>query len=267
MPIKVKKRNGELEDFNEQKVRLSLQRVGAKPDVIDKILVSLSGKLTSGMTTQLIYKHVFDLLNQLQAGQSYRYSLKNSLLGLGPSGYPFEKFISQVLKAHGYQTKIQQIVQGKCITHEIDVSATLDKEKYLVECKFHNRHGTKTRSKDALYTYARFLDLSTDFTKVWLITNTKITQNAIQYGLCQGIKLTAWNYPQKGSLQELIESKNLHPLTCLSFLDSRDLQLFFQNDLVLCRDLVDLKEKQLQEIGLNSSKLKRVKTAISQLHY
>lgn len=268
MPIKVKKRNGKLEDFNEQKVRLSLQRVGAKSEVIDKILVSLTGKLVDGMTTQTIYQHVFELLNQLQTGQSYRYSLKDSLLNLGPSGYPFEKFIAQVLETHGYHTKTNQIIQGKCISHEVDITANLNQEKYLVECKFHNRPGTKTRSKEALYTYARFLDLKQLFTRVWLITNTKLTQNAIQYGLCQGIKLTAWNHPQKeGNLQELIEANNLHPLTCLSFLESRDLRLFFQNDLVLCRDLVDLKEKQLQKIGLNSAKIKQLKVALSQLQY
>jgi len=100
MPIKIKKRNGELQDFDEQKVRLSLKRAGAKPDVINKILVSLTGKLHSGITTRSIYKQVFEMLNQLQAGQGYRYSLKNSLFNLGPSGYPFEKFIARLLEVH-----------------------------------------------------------------------------------------------------------------------------------------------------------------------
>ena len=265
MPIKVKKQNGEFQDFNEQKVRQSLKRAGAKPEIIDKILVSLTGKLFDGITTQAIYKQVFELLNQLQAGQGYRYSLKNSLLGLGPSGYPFEKFISRVLEVNGYKTQTQQILKGKCISHEIDVVASLNNDKNLVECKFHNRPGTKTRSKEAMYTYARFLDLKDQFTHVWLITNTKLTQSAIQYGVCQKMKLTAWRYPQEGSLEQLIEAKNLHPLTCLSFLDSHDRQLLYQNDLVLCQDLAKLKEKQIQDIGLNSQKTKQILQALSDL--
>lgn len=267
MAIKVKKRNGELQDFDEQKVRSSLKRAGAKPEVINKILVSLTGKLHDGMTTRAIYSQVFETLNQLQAGQGYRYSLKNSLLNLGPSGYPFEKFIKRLLDEAGYTTQIQQTISGNCITHEVDVVASLKNDKYLVECKFHNRHGTKTRSKEAMYTYARFLDLKNQFSKVWLITNTKLTQNAIQYGICQGMKLTAWRYPKEGSLEQLIEKKNLHPLTCLNFLDSHDRRLLFNHNLVLCRDLAKLNQTQLQDIGLNSAKASQIKTALTQLHF
>ena len=265
MPIKIKKRNGELEDFNEQKVRSSLERAGAKPKVIDQILVSLTGQLHDGITTRSVYQQVFKMLNQLQAGQGYRYSLKNSLLSLGPSGYPFEQFISKVLEVNGFTTQTQQVLKGKCISHEIYVVAKKNQESYLVECKFHNRSGTKTRSKESMYTYARFLDLESKFTGVWLITNTKLTQNAIQYGTCQSMKLTAWRYPQKGSLEQLIEANNLHPLTCLSFLDSHDRQLLYQNSLVLCQDLAKLNQKQLQDIGLNSQKTKQILQALTDL--
>ncbi len=265
MPIKVKKQNGKLENFNEQKVRSSLKRAGARPKVIDEILVSLTGKLYNGITTKAIYKQVFNQLNQLQSGLGYRYSLKNSLLDLGPSGYPFESFIARVLEINGLKTQTQQIVQGGCISHEIDVIAKKDADTFLVECKFHNKSGTKTRSKEAMYTYARFLDLKQEFTRVWLVTNTKLTQNAIQYGQCQGMKLTAWRYPQKGSLEQLIEQNNLHPLTCLSFLDSHDRQLLYQNDLVLCQDLAKLNQKQLQDIGLNSLKTKQIIQALTGL--
>ena len=265
MPIKVKKRNGELEDFNEQKVRLSLKRAGAYPEVIYQILVSLTGKLRDGMTTRSIYQLVFQTLNQLQAGQGYKYSLKNSLLALGPSGYPFEKFIARLLEVSGYKSQLQQILKGNCITHEIDVVAQRKQNKFLVECKFHNRPGTKTRSKEAMYTFARYLDLKDQFTHVWLITNTKLTQSAIQYGVCQNMKLTAWRYPEKGSLEQLIETNNLHPLTCLSFLDNHDKQLLFQNNLVLCQDLAKLNQQKLQDLGLNSSKTKQIIQALTDL--
>ncbi len=265
MPIKVKKRNNELEDFDEQKVRDSLKRAGAKPEVINKILVTLTGKLFDGITTQAIYKQVFEKLNQLQSGQGYRYSLKNSLLNLGPSGYPFEKFIAKLLSEAGYTTQAQQVLKGNCISHEIDVVANINNDKNLVECKFHNRPGTKTRSKEAMYTQARFLDLKDQFTHVWLITNTKLTQSAIQYGTCKKMKLTAWRYPKRGSLEQLIETNNLHPLTCLSFLDSRDRHLLFNRDLILCRDLAKLNQSQLQDIGLSSSKVSQILKALTDL--
>ena len=40
---------------------------------------------------------------------------------LGPSGYPFERFIGAVMKSMGYQTSVGRIVSGRCVTHELDV--------------------------------------------------------------------------------------------------------------------------------------------------
>jgi Holliday junction resolvase len=276
MTIRVKKASGEIEPFSENKVKQSLKRAGAKPEVINKILAQLIGQLYDGITTKKIYAQVFELLNQYQAGQGYRYSLKPALMKLGPSGYPFEKFIARLLDHLGYQTKTQVIVSGKCIDHEIDVSAMKDNQHFLVECKFHNRPGTKSLSKDTLYTQARFEDIvlayktnpehATKFHQPWLVTNTKLTTNAIKYGNCVGMKLIAWRYPQKGSLEELIEQNHLHPLTCLSFLDRHDCQLLFQNDLVLCQDLSKVKDKKLVSIGLSSDKVKQIKTALTNLN-
>jgi hypothetical protein len=261
--IRVKKASGEIEDFSEKKVRQSLQRAGAKPEVIDKILVQLIGRLHDGITTKQIYRHVFDLFNQYQAGQAHRYSLKPALMQLGPSGYPFEKFIARLLDHLGYQTQINLILSGQCIDHEIDVSAKKADQTFMIECKYHNRPGTKTRSKDALYTQARFEDLQTHFTQPWLVTNTKLTANAVKYGQCQGMHLLAWHYPKQGSLEQLIEKNHLHPITCLSFLNRQDQQTLFRNNLVFFQDLLQAGDKRLSGLGLGSTKLKQINQALN----
>ncbi len=266
MPIRVKKASGEIEAFSESKVRSSLKRAGAKPQVINKILAQLIGKLHDGITTKEIYSQVFDLLNQYQAGQGYRYSLKGALMQLGPSGYPFEKFIARLLTHLGYQTQTQVIAAGKCIDHEIDVVATKGQQKFMIECKYHNRSGTKSRSKDALYTQARFNDLADHFTQPWLVTNTKLTTSAIKYGRCQNMKLIAWRYPQKGSLEQLIETNNLHPLTCLTFLNHQDRQLLYQNGLVLCQDFTQINDKKLSSLGLSSKAISQIRQALKHLN-
>lgn len=263
MNIQVKKASGIFESFSEDKVRQSLKRAGATPKVIDKILVQLIGQIHDGMTTRAIYRQVFNLLNQYQAGQGYHYSLKDALMQLGPSGYPFEKFIARLLDSLGYQTQTNIIMQGKCIQHEIDIIADKDRQQYLIECKFHNRPGTKTRSKDALYTQARLEDLSHEFNQAWLVTNTKLTTDAIKYGLCRGIKLLAWRYPSDAGLETLIEMNKLHPLTCLTFLDHHDRQLLYHNNLVLCRELAALTDKQLNDLGLNSGMTAQIKQFFS----
>ncbi|MFH0943525.1 MAG: restriction endonuclease [Candidatus Beckwithbacteria bacterium] len=257
--IQVTKASGVLEPFSETKVRQSLQNAGAKPKVIDQILVQLTGQLRDGITTREIYAHVFDLLNQYQSGLGYRYSLKAALMQLGPSGFPFEKFIARLFDYLGYQTKVSVIVSGRCIDYEIDVVIAKDNRQDLIECKYHNRPGVKTHAKDALGLQAKFADIGSAFRQAWLVTNTKLTTNAIKYGECQGLKLLAWRYPADNGLEKLIEKHNLLPLTCFTFLDHQDFQRFFQNNLVLCQDLINLKDSQLTDLGLSSAKINLIK--------
>jgi len=49
--------------------------------------------------------------------------LKKAILQLGPTGYPFERFVGELLKYQGYEAKVGQIVQGNCVQHEVDVVA------------------------------------------------------------------------------------------------------------------------------------------------
>jgi predicted RecB family endonuclease len=55
-------------------------------------------------------------------------------MSLGPSGFLFEQFFSEILKNYGYKTKINVFLKGKIITHEIDIIAEKNK-KYMIECK------------------------------------------------------------------------------------------------------------------------------------
>ena len=63
---------------------------------------------------------------------------------LGPSGFPFEKFVSYLFKERNYNTKIGVIVEGKCVSHEIDVWAESKEKLILVECKYKNNQTTKS---------------------------------------------------------------------------------------------------------------------------
>jgi hypothetical protein len=259
--IKVKKASGKLEPFSADKVRQSLKRAGAQPKVIDQIIAQITPKLHDVISTKEIYQQVFNLLNQLQKNHGYRYSLKQSLMQLGPSGYPFERFVARLLDHHGYKTQSPLLIQGQCIKHEIDVVAEKDNQKYMIECKFHNRAGIKTDAKVALYVQARFQDLK-DFHQPWLITNTKLTQSAINYGRCKNMNLLAWRYPKDKGLETMIEAANLHPLTCLNFLTQKEKQILFDHNIVLCQDLSQTNPKLLASWGLDQQKILQIKDVL-----
>lgn len=265
--ITVVKASGDKEIFSEKKVRDSLKRAGAKPAVINKILASLIGQLYQGISTYDIYQLVFKLFDEYQQGKGYQYSLKQALMSLGPSGYPFEKFIAKLLGKIGYITQTQVTLQGQCISHEIDVVAQKGSETDLIECKFHNRGGTKSDSKDVLYTQARFEDIQAAFPgkyqHIWLVTNTHLTQNAIKYGLCRGIKLIGWGYPNTEGLEQLINRYEVYPVTCLSFLSQPEVRSLLNVDLVLISDLNQKSANDLSQLGLNSASINKIKKLIS----
>lgn len=169
---------------------------------------------------------------------------------------------------------MSEIVQGVCVSHEIDVVAEKDERHIMIECKFHNQLGIKSDVKVALYVQARFEDVQKQWQKqpnhgqkfheVWLVTNTKLTIDAIRYAECVGMKAIGWNYPQNSGLQNLIEKSGVHPLTCLATLNSAHKRLFLDRGLVLCKEILENK-KFLQDIGFNELKIKQVEKEINNL--
>ena len=266
--IIVKKGNGELEPFDRSKLRLSLKRAGASEDLVDEIVVDIEKTLKSGMTTKTIYRRAFEALKeQAETPVAARYSLRHAVMGLGPSGFPFESLVGEIFTARGYATQIGVTLPGKCIEHEVDVVAKKDNKLVLVEAKFHNSSGFKTDVKVALYIQARAEDLQvTDCggrqhkgtkSEFWLMTNTKFSRNAIRYGKCVGLKLIGWNYPNKNNLQDMIEEAGLHPLTCLTTLSKNNKAELFKKGTVLCRSVKENPDA-LGELGLSKRQIDTV---------
>ncbi len=265
--LNVTKASGALEEFSVDKVRKSLQRAQADPQVIDKILLELKPRLFDKISTQEVYRIVYELLSRYQQSHIIHYSLKPAIMALGPTGYPFEKFIAKLFEQMGYRTQTQVTVEGECVSHEVDVIAEKDGVKYLMECKFHQRPGIKTEIKDALYVQARWEDINNkkpgEYAGIWLVTNTRLTSEAIKYGMCKQMRQLAWLYPEGASLEDLVNKYGIHPLTCLAFLTPAEKQRLFSQGLVLCKDVKDLSDKQLVELGLAEATIKNIRSALS----
>lgn len=236
----VLKASGQKEQFSEKKLRLSVQRAGIPKDLWENVVTHVKSKLYENIPTSEIYKHIIEFLeNSSHPYARTKYSLKQGIMDLGPTGYPFEDYVSEVLKMEGYTTKVRQILQGKCITHEIDIVTQKNNVSAMVECKFHNRPGTHSQVHVSLYTKARYDDIKekNNLTEAWLITNTKITSDALNYCLCSNMKVISWNYPEIGSLRDLIEKHKLHPITALANLSQNQKQILAQNHIVLAKDI------------------------------
>ena len=186
---------------------------------------------------------------------------------LGPSGFPFEKYVSEILKYEGYGVQVGQMVQGHCVKHEVDIIAHKDEKYFMIECKFHSDQERKCDVKISLYIHSRFRDLekggqqgleqAVKFDQGWVVTNTRFTEDAIRYGNCAGLILISWNYPNKGSLKERIDRAGLHPLTSLTTLTKREKQLLLDRGMVLCKE-INQKKQWLEEIGILNPRAQKV---------
>jgi hypothetical protein len=250
------KASGKIEAFNEEKLRSSIRRVGIPDNLQNEAIGYVKGKLYDNIPTLEIYKYVMEFLQNstYQLGHT-KYSLRQAIMDLGPTGYPFEDYISEILKMEGHITQVRQIVRGKCISHEIDVIAEKDGARAMVECKFHNSPGIRSQCHVPMYTKARFDDTRdiNNFSEVWLVTNTKITSDALSYALCSNMRILSWDYPDKGSFRDLIERHKLYPITSFRGLTQNQKQILAQNHTILAKD-VCANPSSLDILGLPKDK-------------
>lgn len=247
-PFKITKADGSVEFFKVEKLRRSLRRAGASADEINAIVSEVNQSLYDGVQTQEIYRHAFALLRNSRPPAAARYSLRRALFNLGPTGFPFERFLARLFEKEGYITKTGINLQGKCAPHEIDLAAYKDAHSFVGEAKFHSRPGVKSDLQVAMYSYARFLDLKSvricnddicGINEFWLITNTKFTTTAENYGSCVGLKMLSWDYPKRNNLHDRIQKAKVYPITVLQNLSASQAETLIARDIILCKDLVE----------------------------
>lgn len=272
--VYITKSDGTKELFQEAKLANSLMNAGASREDSTEIVEHIEKELVDGMSTSKIYEHAFFLLKKKRSRAAAVYSLKRAVLELGPSGFPFENFVAEIFKDKGYKTRTGVMLRGGCIEHEVDVIAVNENEFIIVEAKFHNDLGIKTDAKVPLYVNSRLEDLrKSNFDNQkpkdlkedpWIITNTKLSTSAKEYGKCVGINMVDWNYPQSGSLRELIEDSSLHPLTCLTTLSKKEKDILLDGGLVISKHLSSNSEP-LKNLGIPDDRIGEVMEEIKSL--
>jgi ATP cone domain/Restriction endonuclease len=243
------KSSGKRVTFSIDKLQNSLRRSGADEPSIQKITKTVRDELYDGISTKEIYNRAFLLLKKKKSVFASKYKLKKAIYELGPTGFPFERFVAAILNYSGYETSVDRILKGKCVSHEVDVIAKKNSQHIVVECKFHSDPGNKCNVKVPLYIHSRYRDILASYKKVvkkahrpnesWVVTNTRFTKNAIAYGICSGLYLMSWDYPKGNGLKDRIDRLGLYPITVSTLLTKREKQFLLSRDIVLCRELLN----------------------------
>jgi hypothetical protein len=268
-PIKIQKSSGEKVSFSIPKLKKSLRHSGANEKDIQHIIDVVRDELYQGISTREIYNRAFALLKRKKSVFASKYKLKKAIYELGPTGFPFERFIAEILSHSGYRVGVGQLVQGKCVTHEVDVIAVKNTNKLFVECKFHGEEGRNCDVKIPLYIYSRYTDITTlqpqEYNyKGWVVTNTRFTSDAIQYGQCVGLYLLSWDFPEGNGLKDRIDRIGLYPITVSTLLSNKEKLFLLDRDIVLCKQLL-MDSFYLDHLGVSEIRKEHILNELKQL--
>jgi hypothetical protein len=269
---RIRKASGEKAKFSLKRVAKSLRKAGTDESLISEIIDSLPSILSETTSTRDVYDLAYKMLKRKNKLVASRYSLKQAIFALGPTGFPFERFIGAIFKDMGYQVEIGKEVQGKCVKHEIDVIAQKEDQIIFMECKFHSDQGRKCNVKTPLYVNSRFNDLlmaremqqkePTLSLHGWVVTNTRFTKDALIYSKCVGLKVLSWDEPKGKGIKDIIDKTGLYPITVSMLLSEREKAFLLSRDIVLCKDLLDDKF-YLDNLEISEERKTRI---ISEMH-
>ncbi|HUY62839.1 MAG TPA: ATPase [Candidatus Paceibacterota bacterium] len=263
-PTVIVKADGTTETFDEVRLILSLERAGAGAHAAEHIAHTIVDRIVPGTSSQEIYRRAFLLLRREARPVAARYALRRALLELGPSGHPFEDFVSRLFKAEGWQVETRKIIQGKCVPHEVDFYASHPAQgEYLAaELKYHNDAGYKTDLKVALYVKSRFDDIfscdpgvrACPLTRGLLVTNTKFTSEAVAYAECSGVELLGWGYPHDNTLFMRMSRAKVYPVTTLTSLTRSEKRILIEQGTVSVDEIVE-NRRTLDSLRLSPEKV------------
>ncbi len=263
--ITVVKLNGEREPFSARKVYDSARRAGASKELAKKITEKIEKEVYSGVKTSKIFQKIEKALLKENLEVAVKYNLKESLKKLGPTGFPFEKFICALFKERGFKTKLNPRIKGSCCKYELDFLAEKKGLLYIGECKFRHLPDGRVHSNTALANHARFLDIKKGSwakgkrIKSILVTNSKFTKKAKRYSNCVNVDLLSWCYPPKEGLAFFIEEKQLYPITILPLLTRKMASKFAEHRIMLAEQVLDKDPGWLsQRIGIPKWKSEKI---------
>ena len=271
--FEILKSSGKRVSFSLGKLKGSLRKSGASDKIINQIVNTVRDELYQGISTKEIYNRAFALLKRKKSVFASKYKLKRAIYELGPTGFPFEKFIGAILQYSGYKIEIGQILKGKCVTHEVDFIAKKNGEHIIGECKFHSDSANNCNVKIPLYIHSRYQDIVSFYkenfnnntpNEGWVVTNTRFTTDALAFGECMGLYMLSWDYPKDNGLKERIDRLGLYPITVSTLLTNREKQFLLSRDIVLCRQLAS-DVFYLDHLGIKEKRKKRILQEINQL--
>ena len=267
MGVFVIKADGNRQLFDREKVVKTCLRMGASRKIAGDIAESVEKRLFDGIPTSKILQMTFSLLRKYKPAIRHLLDLRKGL-SLMDSKPEFENFVQILLAHNGFEVTPNRLVIGKCVKHEVDAIARKDGVTYFVEAKHHVNYHTPTGLDESRIARAVLEDVAEGFAlgksnmridRAMIVTNTRYSEHARRYGKCRNILQIGWSSPANLSLQNMIEEKNLYPLSCLRDLKRETKTKLVNSGIVLMKQLFEEKPSTLaRKTGVQKKTLKQI---------
>ncbi len=255
MPL-VRKADGRLEPYDRSKVLRTAIYLGLERDDAERLADEVSKRVRDGMSTVEILAIIHELAREIRPELKHSRDLREAISRMR-SKPDFEEYVRLVLRAAGYMVEPGRVLEGRCVSHEIDGIAFKDDEVLVVEVKHHVNHHTYTGLDVVLQLWAVLEDLREgyrlgfhgyDFTSAILACNTKISAHAERYARCKGIRYMGWKYPKAFALSDIVSSHKLYPLTMIKVLSEEQIARLGDRGIVALTQLNELRREELMEM-------------------
>ena len=267
MGVYVTKANGTRQLFDREKVVRTCLRVGASRRIADEVAGRVEDRLYDGISTSKILQLTFRLLRNYKPAIRHILDLRRGL-SLMDSKPEFESFVQVLLARNGFEVAPNRIITGRCAEHEVDAIAKKDGVTFFVEAKHHVSYHTPTGLDESRIARAILEDVTEGFElgrsslridRAMIVTNTRYSEHAVRYGECRNILQIGWRSPANLSLQNLIEEKNLYPLSCLRGLKNENRIKLVNSGIVLIEQLFEENTSTLaRRTGIQKETLKQI---------
>jgi hypothetical protein len=221
-------------------------RMGASVHAANEVAEKVERRLYDGISTQTVLGMIFRFMRKYKPAVGFLFDLKKGLSLMNPKP-EFEMFVQVLLAHNGFDVLPNQILSGKCVEHEVDAIAKKNGVTYFVEAKHHLSYHALTGLDESRIARAVLEDVTEGFLegkndlkidRAMIVTNTRYSELAMQYGNCRNILQIGWNLPANLGLQNMIQDKKLYPLSCLRGLRNDARMILVNYGIVLIRQLL-----------------------------
>ena len=247
LAVLVTKADGSKQLFDEEKIVRTCLRMGASREDAVQIAQKVERRLYEGISTRKILQMIYSLMRKQKPAIKHLFDLKYGISLMVPKS-EFEAFIRILLVHSGFKVEPNTILRGLCGEHEADAIATKDGVTHFVEVKHHSSYHALTGLDESRIARAILEDVTEGYShgltrikidRAMIVTNTRYSKHAINYGRCRDILQVGWSSPEFLGLREMVEKHKLYPLSCLRGISAKVRLRLVEAGIVLIKQLLE----------------------------